>query len=107
MENIRLKQTTIEEFKQKIYPYYLDIFPEEERKSIKEIETGYRKGCIKVIKIIYQNQLVGFMTVNRVREKGYLILDYLAILPEYRNKQFGTKALKLLFEEEKVIETFI
>lgn len=101
MENVRLKQTTIEEFKQKIYPYYLDIFPEEERKSIKEIETGYRKGWIKVIKIIYQNQLVGFMTVNRVREKGYLILDYLAILPEYRNKQFGTKALRLLFEEEK------
>ncbi len=101
MEDIILEHITIEEFKQKIYPYYLEIFPEEERKTIKQIEIGYRKGYVKIIKIMYQNQLVGFMTLNRVKENGYIILDYLAILPEYRNKQFGTKALKLLFEEEK------
>lgn len=101
MEDITLEHITIEEFKQEIYPYYLAIFPEEERKTIKQIETGYRKGYVKIIKIVNQNQLVGFMTLNRVKENGYIILDYLAILPEYRKKQFGTKALKLLFEGEK------
>ena len=101
MEDIILEPITIEEFKQEIYPYYLEIFPEEERKPVKQIEAGYRKGYVKIIKIVHQNQLVGFMTLNRVKEKGYVILDYLAILPEYRNKQFGTKALRLLFEEEK------
>ena len=101
MEDTKLEHITIEEFKQEIYPYYLSIFPEEERKTIKQIETGYRKGYVNIIKIMYQNQLVGFMTLNTVKENGYIILDYLAILPEYRNKQFGTKALKLLFEEEK------
>lgn len=101
MEDTRLAHITIEEFKQEIYSYYLAIFPEEERKSIKQIETGYRKGYVRIIKIMHQNQLVGFMTLNRVKENGYIVLDYLAILPEYRNKQFGTKALKLLFEEEK------
>lgn len=101
MENIQLENITIEQFKEKIYSYYLEIFPEEERKTIKQIETGYRKGYVKIIKIVNQNQLVGFMTLNRVKENGYIILDYLAILPEYRKKQFGTKALKLLFEREK------
>ncbi|MCI8291721.1 MAG: GNAT family N-acetyltransferase, partial [Clostridia bacterium] len=101
MEDITLEHITIEEFKKEIYSYYLEIFPEEERKTIKQIETGYRKGYVKIIKIVNQNQLVGFMTLNRVKENGYIILDYLAILPEYRKKQFGTKALKLLFEEEK------
>lgn len=104
MEDIILEPITIEEFKQEIYPYYLEIFPEEERKPVKQIEAGYRKGYVKIIKIVHQNQLVGFMTLNRVKEKGYVILDYLAILPEYRNKQFGTKALRLLFEEEKECE---
>lgn len=101
MEDIKLEHTTIEEFKKEIYSYYLAIFPEEERKSIKQIEVGYKKGYVKVIKIMHQNQLVGFMKVNRVKENGYIILDYLAILPEYRDNQFGTKALKLLLEEEK------
>jgi GNAT superfamily N-acetyltransferase len=101
MEDIILEPITIEEFKQEIYLYYLEIFPEEERKPIKQIESGYKKGYIKIIKIVNQNQLVGFMTLNRVKEKGYVILDYLAILPEYRNKQFGTEALKLLLKEER------
>lgn len=101
MEDIRLEHITIEEFKKEVYPYYLAIFPEEERKSFREIKRAYKKGYVRIIKIINQNQFVGFMTVNRVKENGYIILDYLAILPEHREKQFGTKALKLLFEEEK------
>lgn len=101
MEDIRLEYTTIEEFKKEIYAYYLAIFPEEERKSLRKIQEAYKRGYVKIIKIMSQNQFVGFMTVNRVKENGYIILDYLAILPEYRENQFGTKALKLLFEEEK------
>lgn len=101
MEDIRLEHITIEEFKKVVYPYYLAIFPEEERKSFRKIQEAYKKGYVKIIKIMFQNQFVGFMTVNRVKENGYIILDYLAILPEYRENQFGTKALKLLFKEEK------
>ncbi len=41
------------------------------------------------------------MIVNRIKDKGYTILDYLAILPQYQNNGFGTQALKLLIEQEK------
>lgn len=101
MEDIQLEDITIKQFKEEIYPYYIEMFPEEERKSIGEIKRAYKKGYVRIIKIVYQSQMVGFMTINRVRENGYIVLDYLAILKQYRNQQFGTRALKLLFKEEK------
>ena len=41
------------------------------------------------------------MVINRIKDKGYVLLDYLAILPQYRNYKIGTKALKILLEQEK------
>lgn len=101
MEDIRLEYTTIEEFKKEIYSYYLEIFPEEERKSFREIKRAYKNGYMRLIKIINQHQLVGFMILDQIKENGYIDLDYLAILPQYRSMQYGTKALKLLFQEQK------
>ena len=39
--------------------------------------------------------------LNRATDKGYAVLDYFAILPQYRNSKFGTKALQVLLEQEK------
>lgn len=39
--------------------------------------------------------------LNRVKNKGYAVLDYFAILPQYRNRNLGTKALQILLEQEK------
>lgn len=41
------------------------------------------------------------MILNKVKDKGYAVLDYLAILPRYRNNKFGTKALQILLEQER------
>ena len=41
------------------------------------------------------------MILNKVKDKGYAVLDYLAILPQYRNNKFGTKALQILLEQER------
>ena len=38
--------------------------------------------------------IVGFMILNKVKDKGYELLDYFAILPQYRNLKIGTKALQ-------------
>lgn len=84
----------INEFKEKIYAYYLKIFPEQERKPMKLIEKMYEKGYTKIIKIMNQETLVGFMLLNRVEENSYAILDYFAILPQFRDKGLGTKALR-------------
>lgn len=101
MKNINLIYIDINEFKEKIYPYYLEIFPKEERKPIELIEKCYQNGYTKIIKIVSEEILVGFMLLNRVKENGYVILDYFAIFPEFQEKGFGTKALQLLIEQEK------
>lgn len=41
------------------------------------------------------------MILHKVKDKGYLVLEYFAILPQYRNNKIGTKALKVLLEQEK------
>ena len=101
MEDIELKYIGMNQFKKEVYLYYLEIFPEEERKPIELIQYSYEKQYTKIIEILHKNKLVGFMLLNTVKDKGYAILDYLAILPQYRNNNFGTQALKILLEQEK------
>lgn len=101
MEDVKLKYIDINEFKGKIYPYYLEIFSEKERKPFKLIQKSYEKQYTKIIEILYKNEIAGFMVINRIKDKGYVLLDYLAILPQYRNYKIGTKALKILLEQEK------
>lgn len=101
MEDMKLKDISIDKFKKEVYSYYLEIFPEDERKPLELIHSSYEKQYTKIIEILYKNEMVGFMVLNRVKDKGYAVLDYLAILPQYRNSKFGTKALQILLEQEK------
>ena len=47
MENIKLKYIDINEFKNDMYNYYLDIFPEVERKSLDLIQLAYERRVHK------------------------------------------------------------
>lgn len=101
MEDIKLKDIGIDKFEKDVYSYYLEIFPEDERKPLKLIQLSYDKQYTNIIEILYKNKMVGFMLLNRVKDKGYAVLDYLAILPQYRNNKFGTRALQILLEQER------
>lgn len=101
MEGLKLTYIGINQFEKDVYPYYLKIFPEVERKPLELIRFSCEKKYTRIIEILYKNELVGFMILNRVKDKGYEVLDYLAILPQYRNNKFGTEALKILLEQEK------
>lgn len=101
LKDIKLKYINMQEFRKEVYSYYLEIFPEDERKPLELIQSSYEKQYTKIIEILYKNEMVGFMLLNRVKDKGYAVLDYLAILPQYRDSKFGTKALQILLEQEK------
>ena len=47
MEDIKLKNIDINEFKKAVYSYYLDIFPEDERKPLELIQLSYKKRIYK------------------------------------------------------------
>ena len=101
MEDMKLKDIGIDKFKEDIYSYYLKIFPEDERKPLELLQSSYEKHYTRIIEILYKNEIIGFMILNKVKDKGYAVLDYLAILPQYRNNKFGTKALQILLEQER------
>ena len=101
MEDINLKEIDAKQFKEELSQYYLEIFPEEERKPIELIKSTYERHITKIIEIMYGDSIIGFMILNSIKKNGYVQLDYLAILPEYRNKGLGSKSLKLLLEQQK------
>lgn len=45
-----------------------------------------------------ENKIVGFLIYNTLKNNPYIWLDYFAILPEYQDKKYGTKAISLLKE---------
>ncbi|CDE10028.1 unknown [Clostridium sp. CAG:354] len=47
MKNIELKYIEINLFEKEVYQYYIEIFPEEERKPFKLIKTSYEKRIYK------------------------------------------------------------
>ena len=91
------------EFKAEIYQKYIEIFPEEERKTLEAMEKNYNKNITKFIKIDEENELIGFFIMNSIKNNRYMQLDYFGILPEYQNKGYGTKAIK---ELEKVVQNY-
>ena len=99
-DNIELVNIDINEFEKTIYSFYLEVFPKDERKPIELIRSSYNKGYTRIIKIVSNEILVGFMTLNSIKKNGYAVLDYLAILPQYRNMGFGSNAIKLLIKNE-------
>ena len=101
MEDMKLKDISIDKFEKEVYKYYLAIFPDDERKPLELLQYSYEKHYTRIIEILYKNEIIGFMILNKVKDIGYAVLDYLAILPQYRNNKFGTKALQMLLEQEK------
>ncbi len=96
---IKLVNVDIHEFSNIIYPEYVKIFPKEERKPYKIIESAYIKGILKIIKILDDELFIGFIvTINNDK---YVLVDYFAILPQYQDKGYGTKAIELLKEKFK------
>ena len=78
-----------------------EAFPANERLASRDIssyteyteENGY-------VSLVFEedNALIGFVQLRRCGDDAYYGI-YLAIGKEYRNKQYGSRALKLLIEE--------
>ena len=87
--------TDYKEFRKKIYKDYVKIFPKTERKNLSKLEDMNKRNILKIYKVIEKDVYVGFVMIVNVNNKISL-LEYFAILPKYRNKGYGAKAIKLL-----------
>ena len=68
MENLELKYINIEEFEKDLYSYYLNIFPTDERKTLESISLSYKKNYTKIIEILYKEEIIGFMILNKIKD---------------------------------------
>ena len=98
---------TIEEFKNIIYPEYLNLFPELERKSYHDIEKSIINDITTILKIMVEKEMVGFMIINQLENVSCIQLDYLGILPQYQKNGYGSEAIKLLTTECQNMSIFI
>jgi len=96
-----LKKVDIKQFKKVIYEEYKSIFPKEERKTYVDLEKSYNNKITDIIEIIQEEQFIGFIITNFLKDNPIVQLDYFAILPEYQHKGYGTNAIKLLKEMYK------
>ena len=104
---MKLTIATIEEFKNIIYPEYLNLFPELERKSYHDIEKSIINEITTIFKIMVEKEMVGFMIINQLENVSCIQLDYLGILPQYQKNGYGSEAIKLLTTECQNMSIFI
>lgn len=95
---IELKSVDIREFKKNLYFQYMKLFPKNERKPLSLLKKCYVKKILTILEIIDENQIIGFMIINKLPKSKYLQLDYFAIFEQYQSKGYGSKALKKLQE---------
>lgn len=84
------------QFKHEIYSYYVKLFPKTERKSLRNIKRNYLKGITKLIKIMDDDIVVGFLIYHTLDQNPYILLEYFGIFQEFQNQQYGSKTVKIL-----------
>ena len=92
-----ITEITIEEFKNNIYDRYTKLFPKDEQREWKKIETTYNNGIEHFYKITVDNEIIGFIILERISNQPYYI-DYFAIYDEYQNKGYGSKSIRYLLD---------
>lgn len=96
MDIIEIK---IEEFEEKIYEEYIQLFPPEEQREWKYIKKSYENKIEKFYKIVSENNIIGFVMLEKLFENYPYYIDYFAIFKKYQGKGFGTKAIRLLLDK--------
>lgn len=71
-------------------------FPPSELKSLSAILTMYRRNTYEVLGAYQKGLLIAYALVYRPGESRFALLDYLAVVPEYRKQGIGTMLLKQL-----------
>lgn len=77
-----------------LYPTFRESFPTDELKPLERILADMARGRYHCMGLTKENQLLG--AAYFVRTEQHLLLDYLLILPSYRNQGLGSAFLHLL-----------
>ena len=97
---ITLKNIETKEEQKKALNLYKTAFPKEEQKPWKFLLKKQKEGLYKLlIAVDEENNFYGLAFT--VKNKDIVLLDFLAISPEFRGQGIGSKILKTLQENKQ------
>ena len=96
-----LKYIKNEEYKNKIEKLYLESFPEEERFPFWILEECSKEDNSDLLAILDNDRFIGMCYLVNCNNAYYLM--YLAVEPELRNQNYGSRILADLKEKYKTL----
>lgn len=90
-----------EEYKNKIEKLYLESFPDEERFPFWILDECSKEDNSDLLAILDSNKFIGMCYLVNCNNAYYLM--YLAVEPELRNQNYGSKILMDLSEKYKTL----
>ncbi len=96
MNFIIINSTLQKEFK-KAWKLYEDSFPSSEKRVIAEQEKTFFKEQYKFLTIFDDDLFVGILTFWEIED--FIFIEHLAINPELRGQNYGSKVLNVFLEK--------
>ena len=96
-----LKYIKNEEYKREIEKLYLESFPKEERFPFWILEECSKEDKSDLLAVLDNDKFIGMCYLVNCNEVYYLM--YLAVAPELRNQNYGSKILTDLKEKYKAL----
>lgn len=110
-----LRELSLEEIKEIYGIHLINHFPADEVKPLAAIVEMYELGIYQAYGFFEESKLangnlmsdglLGYAFFLKVADENFALLDYLAILPVYRDKGIGGEFLNALFHEVPEINT--
>ena len=93
---MKIKKCDIKEAEKFYNDYILFDFPKPEVKPFKTIKSLMERGLYIVLSFEEDNNLKAYAFLCYNSKKDYLLLDYYAVLKQYRGTGIGKKIFKIL-----------
>lgn len=104
---LEIKQLQMEVVREIHDKYLVNDFPPEEVKPLSLIEGLMLKGAYLCYGLYDDNRLVSYAFFCKAAEGTCILIDFLAVIKEYRSYGYGSKFLKLMKEELKEFDGII
>ncbi len=101
---IRLENAIANGEIEKIKTLYYEAFPKEEQKPFELISQKQAEGLVEILSIKNENNFCGLVLL--AKSENLVLLDYFAIVKEFRGQKIGSEVLRILqdrFKHEKLI----
>lgn len=96
-----LKLINSKKLDEKIYSDIQAQFPPEEIKSLEEFNCLLNSGSYELGLVYDEKILIGYILYIK---KDFIWIDYIAVLPEFHSKGYGSKILTAIFEKYSDLE---